>query len=240
VNHYQHRNAMTSQPDKLFREKLENFQRPASVAAWDRIESGLDKNQSKGLWLKFAAGVSVFAVATYLLWPADPMENQQATNTKQVTPKTESTENNSSEKITPTITKQNQASHKAATKNRIIKKDEPVLVTEKTQATPESNPVAVIESTAVQVAVVETNTNETSSKTIVYTADEVNARFLRKKSTSEATTAEKKTSSMQKLMGLAYTIKNPENGLGDLRQKKDEILALNFLSTEDKTNKEKN
>ena len=56
-----------------------------------------------------------------------------------------------------------------------------------------------------------------------------------------ATASTEKTSGIQKLMGLAYTLKNPDNGLGDLRQKKDEILALNFLTTkEDKTNKEKN
>ena len=40
-------------------------------------------------------------------------------------------------------------------------------------------------------------------------------------------------------MGYAYTLKNNNNGMGDLRQKKDEILALNFLSQE-KTNKSKN
>lgn len=231
---------MTLQPDKLFHDKLENFQRPASVAAWERIESGLNKNQSKGIWLKFAAGISMFAVATYLLWPADQIENQQATNIKEVAPTTANVEKNTPKKTIPAKSEQNLVSQKATSKNKFIKKAEPVLVAESTQSTTESSTALVIEPTAVTVAVVETNTNETTSKTIVYTADEVNARFLRKKSPSEATTAEKKTSGMQKLMGLAYTIKNPENGLGDLRQKKDEILALNFLSTEDKTNKEKN
>jgi len=231
---------MTLQPDKLFREKLENFQRPASVAAWERIESGLNKNQSKGLWLKFAAGISVFVISTFLLWPSDPIENQQATNTNKLTPKVESAKKNNSKKITQATSVQEQKTQKPTTKNKLIKKDESVLVAEATEKTKENTADPVIQQTEVQVAVAETNTNEPTSKTIVYTADEVNARFLKKKSPPEATAAEKKTSGMQKLMGLAYTIKNPENGLGDLRQKKDEILALNFLSTEDKTNKEKN
>lgn len=232
---------MTSQPDKLFRDKLENFQRPASVAAWDRIESGLNKNQSKGIWLKFAAGISVFAVATYLLWPNDQIENQQAINTNPVTPKTESAEKNTSEKITPTIAKENPTSQKAITKNKSNKKAEPVLTAEVENKIKQETSV-VIEPTEVQVAVAETNTNETApAKTILYTAEEVNAKFLRKKSPSEATASPEKSSGIQKLMGLAYTLKNPDNGIGDLRQKKDEILALNFLSTkEDKTNKEKN
>jgi hypothetical protein len=233
---------MTSQTDKLFREKLENFQRPASVAAWDRIESGLNKNQSKGIWLKFAAGISMFAVATYLLWPTEPIENQQASNTNPVAPKTENAEKTTSEKITPTIVKENPTSQKAITKNKSIKKDEPVLTAEATKEIKVETPVAILEPTEVQVAVAETNTIETApSKTIVYTAEEVNAKFLRKKSPSEATVSPEKSSGIQKLMGLAYTLKNPDNGIGDLRQKKDEILALNFLSTkEDKTNNEKN
>jgi hypothetical protein len=38
-------------------------------------------------------------------------------------------------------------------------------------------------------------------------------------------------------MGLAYNLKNSDSGLGDLRQKKDEILALNFLEkNKDRTN----
>jgi hypothetical protein len=233
---------MTSQTDKLFRDKLENFQRPASAAAWERIEGGLNKNQSKGIWLKFAAGITLFAAATFLLWPSDQAENQQASNSNSVTPKAEPAEKTSPEKITPIIKEESTAS-KTVAKNRIIKKAEPVLQVESVQENKETviEPVIIPTDPQVQVAATEVNTNETiPSKTIVYTAEEVNAKFLRKKSPIEATASEKKTSGIQKLMGLAYTIKNPEQGIGDLRQKKDEILALNFLSNEDKTNKEKN
>ena len=81
----------------------------------------------------------------------------------------------------------------------------------------------------------------TTSNTIVYTAEEVNARFLRKNVDTQATPEDKKSSGIQKLMGIAHDLKNNENGFGDLRQKKDEILALNFLTkTEDKTEKSKN
>src|SRR5687767_11798439 len=142
---------MTSQPDKLFRDKLENFQRPASVAAWERIESGLEKNQSKGIWLKFAAGISLFAVATFLLWPADQVENQQASNTNSVTPKTENTEKSTSEKITPTVAKENPTKQKAITKNKSVKKVEPVLAAEAITEVNENKIVAPIETTVAQV-----------------------------------------------------------------------------------------
>ena len=229
---------MTSQPDRLFRDKLENFQRPASVAAWEKIESGLNKNQSKGIWLKFAAGLTLFAVATYVLWPADQIENQQVSNSTLVSPKTENAQKNNPEKVIP-VTPTESATPKAVAKNKSAKKPQPVFTSESLKENEETDPEPVVVQIepGVQVAVVET---ETPTKTIVYTAEEVNAKFLRKKSPGEATVSEKKTSGIQKLIGLAYTRKNPDQGLGDLRQKKDEILALNFLSNEDKTNKEKN
>src|SRR5688500_10671295 len=48
---------MNQQPDKLFREKLENFSKGAPASAWNRIETGLDKKNNKGLWLKVAASI---------------------------------------------------------------------------------------------------------------------------------------------------------------------------------------
>jgi hypothetical protein len=239
VTPQQNNNAMTSQPDKLFRDKLENFQQSAPAAAWERIEAGLEKNQHKGLWMKIAAGLLLLSVAAFLLWPTTPSENtHQVTNTTQVIPENERIEKNKKEENAPTLTaKQDPVKKRIAPKkqNDVVKKDEPVLVAESIE-----NNALFIEPIET-VAVVEINSAEkVSSRTILYTAEEVNAKFMRKKSPSEATSVAKKSSGIQKLMGLAYDLKNNTNGLGDLRQKKDEILALNFLNNEDQTNKRKN
>jgi len=254
---------MTSQPEKLFRDKLENFQRQAPAAAWGKIEAGLDKKKYKRFWLKIAAGLVLLAVAAFILWPASPTENtqpayskgvrspsdrtgRQLTNTNTTTPKTEGVEKNDTEKnVTALAVDQVPVQKRSTPKNKFIKKDEPVWTAElkpvrSGKTTSENNIVPVVESET-QVAVAEIySAEEIPSRTIVYTAEEVNAKFLRKKSPAEATQEEKKTSGIQKLMGLAYNLKNNDNGLGDLRQKKDEILALNFLNNEDKTNKRKN
>ena len=230
---------MTSQPEKLFRDKLENFQRPAPSLAWSRIEANLDKSFDKKLWMKIAAGLLLLAVAGFFAWTIKPIEEPASIAKTDITvPKNNSTEKNiSTENPTTNAANQIIVSKNITSKNNTnaIKKGEPALVEETIIKTPsiiEPSEMAVVETTSVK---------ETSSRTIVYTAEEVNAKFLRKKSSSEATSVDKKSSSIQKLMGLAYTIKNPDNGIGDLRQKKDEILALNLLSTkEDKTNKEKN
>jgi hypothetical protein len=68
----------------------------------------------------------------------------------------------------------------------------------------------------------------TESITIVLTANEVNDKYLDKKSLAEATSEEKKPSTLRKLLDKAYDLKNNEDAFGDLRQKKNEILALNF------------
>jgi len=56
---------MNQQPDKLFKQKLENYQRPAPARAWSRIEAGLSKKNNKGLWLKIAASLLLLATVMY-------------------------------------------------------------------------------------------------------------------------------------------------------------------------------
>jgi hypothetical protein len=238
---------MTSQPEKLFRDKLENFQRPAPAAAWERIESNLDKTSNKKLWLKIAAGLLLLTVAGFLLRPAQtsgPAETvSQTDKTKTVTPQKENVVENNQNNVQPVVADQApiKKSDKPKTKTEVVNSIEPeqsVATVEKTEVLPENNfTVEPIENTP---AIVVAEAKAEPSTTIVYTAEEVNARFMKKNVSSEATTQEKKPSGIQKLMGLAYDLKNNENGLRDLRQKKDEILALNFLNNEDKTEKRNN
>jgi hypothetical protein len=53
------------QPDKLFKERLEQFESPAPISTWDRIESNLDRPNYKSLWLKVAAGIALLAIASF-------------------------------------------------------------------------------------------------------------------------------------------------------------------------------
>ena len=56
------------QPDKLFREKLENFELDTSSGAWSRVENGLESSPSRVLWIKIGAAVLIFAVSSVLIW----------------------------------------------------------------------------------------------------------------------------------------------------------------------------
>ena len=228
---------MTSQPEKLFRDKLENFQQAAPVSAWEKIESNLDQKRRTGVWLKAAATLVILITAGFILWPALEKDNTQPiTQSKPealvVIPKEDS-------KIAPSVA-QVVEPKSSSKKNKIkstAKKETEIYPSESLVL---EQPVIEIKVESTVVVVNESNEAQTiPSKTIVYTAEEVNAKFLKKKKSAEATSEEKKSSGIQKLMGLAADLKNTENGIGDLRQKKDEILALNFLK-EDKTNNEKN
>jgi hypothetical protein len=63
--------------------------------------------------------------------------------------------------------------------------------------------------------------------TLVYTAKDVE-EYLDKKSLAEATSDSKKSSTLKKLLKKANDLTNNQDPFGELRQKKNEILALNF------------
>lgn len=231
---------MTSQPEKLFRDKLEDFQKPAPPLAWDRIEAKLAGSQPKGLWLKIAAGVMLLSVATFLLWPSR-QTNHPEVLTKAIDPVVKPKESS------PEITVPQQATTQTPERNvsekkikprepKVATEDAPVLVAE-IVAPLENNEWMETEVPAKEVPA-ETKPEEViASTTLVYSAEEVNARFLKKELPVQATPEEKKSSGIQKLMGLAYDLKHTESGIGDLRQKKNEILALNFKEDKREQNK---
>ena len=76
---------------------------------------------------------------------------------------------------------------------------------------------------------------DTERITIVFSAEEVNEKYLIKKADAEATSLEKESSTLKKLLAKAYDIKHNQDPIGDLRQKKNEILALNFRRDKQRT-----
>jgi len=219
---------MISQPDKLFRDKLEDFQQPAPLGAWDKIESNLAKRNYKIVWLRVAAGVALLSAAAIALWPTEK-EKQTLTETHEnsVTP---------IDSVKKPIL--NQQEEKEEIRDKVLtppqkKYTSPIAKSDKSDQKsiqPVQDSVAIIplyESKEL-IAAVGASEEKVSSKTIIYTADEVNSKFLKKKLPPEATPDTKEASGIQKLIGLAYAAKNSEATLGDLRQKKDDILALNF------------
>lgn len=244
---------MKQQPDHLFHNKLENFQLRPSADAWNRIEAGLDKKSNKALWLKIAAGLLLLSIASVLIWKIQPETNVLVDKTPQVTePASEKAQPIQPEETAVAAVDQDKNIKQEKTekkdnrivpayKNRSTSLDQQLAVVE---PTPEETSTEVIQpETETLIAEVETITieaTETQNSTAVYivmTATEVNQKYLLPQPEDEATSEGKKSSRMQKLMGVAMNIADGDGPLADLRQKKDELFALNFLEDKKQTKK---
>ena len=67
---------MNQQPDELFRQKMEGFQKPAPATAWEKIAAAQNKRSNKGLWLKLAASLLLLALVIYTRWPDAPVNEK--------------------------------------------------------------------------------------------------------------------------------------------------------------------
>jgi hypothetical protein len=239
---------MNQQPDKLFRDKLESYQRPAPAPAWDRIEAGLEKRHDRALpWMKIAAALLLVALALWVFWPKDAaLEN---------TPRTAEHENakppaaqTPGEK--PSLEKQQAAIIPSEKKNndKAVIKRKPVQHVEEKQAVPEAGKektdqaqmiindlamaqqdLAVNEEPSTQEVLVAAADAEEKNIKIVFTANDAE-KYLVKNLSDEATTDAKKQSRLQKLLDKAEDLTTNQDPIGEIRQVKNEILALNFRS----------
>lgn len=74
--------------------------------------------------------------------------------------------------------------------------------------------------------------------TIVFSAEEVNQKYLKKTEEDDATSETENASGVQRLLVIARDLRDNQGPIGELRQKKEEILAMNFRN--DKKNNQAN
>ena len=246
---------MNQQPDKLFREKLEGYQKPAPASAWEKIAAAQSKKNDKWLWLKIAASIAFVAAAGYMVLPENKSSDlSQETSTKPSEEKTtehasqaieKSNEDVKTETTTPSAAPNSESIHVAKRNNsvetkRLLKEEakQVTVVEEKTTEKepmleqPEVNENIASTETVIQPAIearpIKTEV-EPNNITLVYSAKDVE-EYLDKKALAEATSDNKKSSTFKKLLKKAEDLTNNQDPFGELRQKKNEILALNFKS----------
>ena len=59
---------MNQQPDKFFREKLEDYQKPAPAVCVGKNCRRASKKNDKWLWLEIAASIAFVAAIGYMSW----------------------------------------------------------------------------------------------------------------------------------------------------------------------------
>jgi len=268
---------MNQQPDKLFRDKLQNYQRTVPTSAWDRIAPSQDKKKPNRGWLKFAASLLLIAGAA-AMWlfiqpttsvstlakkstesgPTQPEAKQVPSNDAGKTdiaiansssrqPKTKTgaasgTETTSSKStstpkgesqytpLTPKPALSNQPSVESnsngiAMRNTAEGSNEPYATN---SIFSEGSQKESLETTAnVHAVAGVTSVAAAQSVTLSYTTADVSA-YLDKNIGDEATDDDKKQSTLKKLLQKANDLKTNQDPFGELRQRKNEILALNF------------
>jgi len=115
-----------------------------------------------------------------------------------------------------------------------IGKNENIAQTTATLPEPVIEEAVITETQAVNThtaAVTASNASAGADKniTLVYSAREADG-YLDKKGLAEATSEDEKPSTLKKLLKKAADLKSNQDPLGELRQRKNEILALNFRS----------
>jgi hypothetical protein len=237
---------MNQQPDKLFRDKLQNFQKPVPATTWSKLESKLHKKQEIPLWMKVAASVILIASASVFVILKDTANTKNIAKVEGVDtektiataidkhPQTSLKETISNENTSDIkkISSENRLHNKHAVKSKGLPKKEVTEVISE-QAKNSQHELTIIEKQTIaeQIPTEEINTatpQVIEGITLIYSAEEVNAKYLIKKDTSEATSEKEKPSTLQKLWSKAKNLKHNQDPFGELRQKKNEILALDF------------
>lgn len=261
---------MNQQPDKLFRDKLESFSRPAPASTWDRIDAGLDKkNNTRGIWWKAAASLLLLVVAGYILWsvlhnstapspqlvdkpqpaeiipqeiketiPAPDSTPKQSTDiyTESVTPSAQKTEAKVSDKKNDTEQPQQNKNIVTPPVEDAVMQQELVAETIPQPSAEETPAIAIVETPDVAATQHERVVSTQQNITLVFSTDETD-NYLNKNFSEEATDEEQKPSTFKKLLKKAQDLKNNQDPVGELRQKKNEILALNFKNEKRGQNK---
>ncbi|MGC3947277.1 MAG: hypothetical protein QM762_22645 [Chryseolinea sp.] len=261
---------MNQQPDKLFRDKLQNYQKTVPASAWGRISASQDKKKRPGVWIKFAASLLLVACAgaIWVLVNNDASGDRYLSDgnkkvTSDTTPSPDSAIRNTSpehstnvsESLAQTTEKQpvnhvkrnnttkgtsdaisnrkSAGSNSMRTYNQVAQTTRTDTRNENATRT-ESSDVPIVDVEKITSATASNNpvTNDavaSAGVTLTYTVEDVSA-YLEKNSSDEATDEEKKQSTLKKLLQKANDLKTNQDPVGELRQRKNEILALNFMN----------
>jgi len=240
---------MSDQPDKLFREKLYDYQKPVSIQAWSQLSANLD-NKRRLVWWRSAAAIAVLCVAGVVMYqlreisPAeiagpvvhlqDPAEPSHASQLPESKTQTDNEESGTS---IASLTPQAETASPDEPKSTKKKPSPPALTdtrptSEGLPAIPplEPQPVALVaqpQTPATETAEQVDHSNRKKT-TIVFTQAEVNEKYLLKTHRPNATSDDRETSRLKTMLDKAYDLTHNQDPIGDLRQKKNEILAMNF------------
>lgn len=246
---------MKQQPDQLFRDKLSQFSKTAPESAWSRIEGSAQARPFPYYKIAAAAALVILGIAWYALKPANVASDNLASDavnssTTTEVPEAKNTnpiaEPEASQMITSTTTKKDTATsitkvpqgpnlkRETTTALAEIESEPAVIIPSEINTGAEPGEIEIIEESTAFAEVtpaedVSELLTDRNNVVIVLTAAETE-EYLIKNSDPDATSGKKPTSTLKKVWSRAKDLKSNQSPFGDLRQMKDELLALNFKS----------
>lgn len=248
---------MNQQPDRFFRDKLHGYEKAVSPGVWARVSGNLPAKKNNILWIRIAAGVALLITASILIIrfpgtngvnvatitgnPATSVDEPAAPRQKTPDPGKGLPETPQKDPNTTVLNRTNkrdlpvQKKHEPSTPTLAASPDN--IITAVPAPAEKSNDARLsVSAPDPQEEIISradvTNSETNKNITIVLTAKEVNGKYLKKKNVETQATSEVKGSSgLRKLLDKASDLKYNQDPFGDLRQKKNEILALNFKTS---------
>ncbi len=219
---------MNNKVDKFFKDKLGGHTLQPSAQAWEKVESHLSKKNKMAVWLRVAAAVALFGLLLFAALNWEGYTSKQNDIVEQKSPQTPAPEPKVEAQVpAPQVAKQEAPKIESKPKTQVVE-EEPVQIAEVVKEEEQTeSPVAMNEPSPV------TELTETAEKPVVIV---YSLPTIRKKEAVEPVVAETKKTAIERVLEIAKDVKNSDSPLADLREKKDEIFALDFRK--DKTKKQ--
>ena len=243
---------MNQQPDKIFREKLQGYQRPVSPDVWKRIAERRPAGRRPFLWVRAAASILLLATAGVLISPllkhkaapvltksneaaapAEPSVAMHPQGDESLPMQKESSGHAQPSGVTPRPSRasaQSDTSGKRtfSPRSATAGNSETPLHARPGQDGQQVKSPDIADYISVPSPPPDAEKLQRKPVKIVFTAEEVNQKYLSKANEGHATSDSKQSSTLRDLLEKAQALKHNQDPLGEIRQKKNEILAMNF------------
>ena len=222
--------------DEFLKKKVEDLAVEPRAEAWSKLESNLSKKNNGLIWFRAAAALMLVGLlVTTMVWlQKGDVSQPLAEQTKDA--------NSSSANEIPEV-KEDQTQPKQIEKSKITshKKESSTKQTQtfehekksgdETQTVAETSKPEITPLTITPDETIEVATVVEKPIVIEYTLESIP---MRKKQTPVVAEAVEKRNSLQKAIDFAREAKNSDSPLGELRQAKDDLFALNFKKDKQK------
>ena len=225
---------MNNRLDSYFRERLRDHTTQPSPASWDKVETRISKKNNKAFLLKIAAAIAAIGIASVIIL-------DQTTNTvtpqvaeqqpvKQSPPKSETgtTQVLKAEDSAAPAKKSPAVAHKVNTNNQVS--SEKKIVEQDATITPAPVVLEAVDEKQM-IAVVQTEKPKAKKIVLVYSLPTIN----KPSNENVAVAEEEKRTGFQKVMDVAMDVRASESPLGELREAKDDLFALEFKKDKNKS-----